>query len=224
MSYDFSMPEKPRTPSPMKAAIAVKRVRDANGHFIKSDLINVAENKTADDEALVDVKITNPLRKITAILRQIKNKQSTVVDFKFTIPLVALPLFMLLAFSLGKAGGVACGGNTQTKIGLLYTLQASNTNQSTGLFTKTKQTVAANLPFLAPLLTTNESPRGEAGQRPTTNHQILIQRDNTAITIENPKNVQLTSYNTRQVFVTGKVNTCESTIEVQNDSDVQLLP
>lgn len=209
------MPEKPRTPSPVKAAIAVKRVRDANGHFIKSSLVNMQENKSANDETLVDVKVTNPLRRITQILEQIRRRQSTVVDFKFTIPLVALPLFMLLAFSLGKAGGVTCGGNTQTKIGLLYSLRTNDTNQ-TGLFEKTKQTLTANLPFLAPLLTGNANP--------VINRQILIQRDNTAITIENPNNIQLTTYNTRQVFVTGKVNTCENTIEVDNESSVQLLP
>jgi len=210
------MPEKPRTPSPAKAAVAVKRIRDANGHFIKSDLINVQENKSANDETLVDVKVTNPLRRITQILEQIRRKQSTVVDLKFTIPLVALPLFMLLAFSLGKAGGVTCGGNTQTKLGLLYTLRAAGSTKQPGLFERTKQTVATNFTFLAPLL-------GNTQIAPA-NHQILIQRDNIAFTIENPKNIPLITYNTRQIFVTGKVNTCENTIMIENESDVQLLP
>lgn len=210
------MPEKPRIPSPAKAAVAVKRPRDENGHFIKSGILNVSENKTANDETLVDLKVTNPLRRITHILEQIRRRQSTVVDFKFTIPLIALPLFMLLAFSLGKAGGIACGDNVQTKLGLLYTLRTTSANHATGLFANTKQTIATNLPFLAPLL-------GQVEQ-PLTNRQILIQRDNTALTIENPHKVELTAYHTRQVFVTGKVNTCEQTIEVNDDSDVQLLP
>ncbi|MEN9407019.1 MAG: hypothetical protein RLZZ455_235 [Candidatus Parcubacteria bacterium] len=210
------MPEKPRRiPSPAKAAVAVKRPRDENGHFIKSSLLNIAENKTANDETLVDVKVTNPLRKITQILQQIKHKQSTVVDFKFTIPLVALPLFMLLAFSLGKSGGVMCGGNTQTKLGLLYTLRTSDTPPQ-GIMAVTKRNLATNIPFLAPFLITNTDT--------TINRQILIQRDNTAITIENPNNIPLTTYNTRQVFVTGKVNTCESTISIDDEADVQLLP
>ena len=210
------MPEKPRTPSPAKAAVAVKRPRDENGHFIKSGLMSVQENKSANDETLVDVKVTNPLRRITQILEQIRRKQSTVVDLKFTIPLVALPLFMLLAFSLGKAGGVTCGGNTQTKMGLLYTLRATATNQQPGLFDQTKKTIATNFTFLTPLLGTN--------QTAPANRQILIQRDNTAFTIENPKNIPLTTYNTRQIFVTGNVNTCENTIKVVDEADVQLLP
>lgn len=212
------MPDKPRTTSPVKAVIAAKRPRDANGHFIKNDILSVDENNDPDDETLINLKVSNPLHRIIMILKDIKRRQATTIDLKFTIPLIALPVFMIIAFSLGKNSSVlaACGGNIQTKIGLLYTLQATGSNQP-GLFEQAKQTVAANLPFLAPILTTND-------QRLTTNHQILIQRDNTAITIENPKNIPLTTYNTRQVFVTGKVNTCENTIEVKNDSDVQLLP
>ena len=204
--------------SQAKAEIAAKRKRDKHGHFIKSNLINVSEGNS-NDETLVDVKVTNPLRKITAILQQIKNKQSTVLDFKFTIPLVALPLFMLLAFSLGKSGGVACGGNTQTRIGLLYALRATNDNPSSGLFENTKSAIAKNLSFLANLLTTNDLPAGRQANR-----QILIQQGNSVLTVKNPNNVDLTAYNTRQILVTGKVNTCENTIEVDNDSSVQLLP
>lgn len=219
------MPEKPRTTSPVKAIIAAKRPRDANGHFIKNNILSVDEESDPNDETLINLKVTNPLRRIIMILKDIKRRQATTIDLKFTIPLIALPVFMLIAFSLGKNSSVlaACGGNVQTKIGLLYTLQATDSNQP-GLFEKTKQTLTTNLPFLAPLLTTNYLPGGSTSSGRQANHQILIQRDNTAITIENPKNISLTTYNTRQVFVTGKVNTCENTIEVQNDSSVQLLP
>ncbi|MDP3941780.1 MAG: hypothetical protein Q8Q49_05750 [bacterium] len=211
------MPEKPRIPSPAKAAVATHRPRDKNGHFIKSSLLNITENTSANDETLVDVKVTNPLRRIAAILQQIKNKQSTVVDFKFTIPLVALPLFMLLAFSLGKSGGVTCGGNTQTRIGLFYTLRATGNNQA-GIFDRTKQALATNIPFLAPVLA------NASGQKTSANRQILIQQGNSVLTVENPNNIDLSAYHTRQIFVTGRVNTCENTIEVDNDSSVQLLP
>lgn len=214
------MPEKPLNTSPAKSAVAATRIRGEHGHFIKKtpnspNLLNVSENKTQNDETLIDVKVTNPLRRISAILEQIKRKQATVIDFKFTIPLVALPLFMLLAFSLGKTGAT-CGGNTQTKLGLLYILRTTSTQPSAGLFGQTKQILAKNLPFLASVLGTN--------QQSTENRTILIQRDNTALTIEKPNSVSLNAYHTRQVFVTGKVNTCEQTIEVDNESDVQLLP
>lgn len=221
------MPDSQK-PSSAKAAVAAARVRGEHGHFIKKTssspnspnlpnhpkLLHLEENKTQNDETLIDVKVTNPLRRISNILEQIKRRQATVIDFKFTIPLIALPVFMLVAFSLGKSGGLAaCGDNTQTKLGIIYMLKASAGAEDT-LFQKTLKILTPLISLISPTSLTNTQ----------TSRTILIQRDNTALTIENPKNLPLASYQTRQVFVTGKVNTCKNTIGVDNDSDVQLLP
>ncbi|MBI2442687.1 MAG: hypothetical protein HYV40_02120, partial [Candidatus Levybacteria bacterium] len=69
------MPEKPLNTSPAKSAVAATRIRGEHGHFIKKtpnspNLLNVSENKTQNDETLIDVKVTNPLRRISAILEQ----------------------------------------------------------------------------------------------------------------------------------------------------------
>jgi hypothetical protein len=123
---------------------------------------------------------------------------------------------MLLAFGLGKSGAISCGGNTQTRIGIFYTLRANATTRSDSFFPKTKTALADTFPFLKPVL-------GVKQPNPSA-RQILIQQGNNVLTVANPKTLDLTAYNTRQIFVTGKVNSCENTIEVENESSVQLLP
>lgn len=209
------MPDKPRNPSPVKAIIAAKRLRDANGHFIKKGLLSIEENKNQKDETLIDVKVTNPLHRITMILQDIKRRQATTIDLKFTIPLIALPVFMLIAFSLGKNASVlaACQGNTQTKIGVIYILKSIPATPQ-GLSAK----ISGFFSFLPFFDKTNTN------QIQTVNRPILIQRDNSTMTLNNQSNVNLTPYQTRQVFATGIFNSCENTLTLQSADDVQLVP
>ncbi len=82
-------------------------------------LFNTSESD--DPEALIDIKVTNPLKKLYKILEDIKKHQATTFSLKFTIPLVALPLFLFAAFQLGR-GEAICRQNTVSRTGLLMNI------------------------------------------------------------------------------------------------------
>lgn len=70
------------------------RTRDKFGKFIKFDEDNHGDN-------LVQVSVHNPVKRIYQLLSDIKKHQETTFAFKFTIPLIALPIIMAVLFGLG---------------------------------------------------------------------------------------------------------------------------
>src|SRR5258708_4459280 len=96
---------------------AATQPHDAHGQFAPKDQVKETVSVSgalpaisadlskvpSENDDLVDVKVHNPLHRITKLLQDIKSHQSTTVSMRFTIPLIALPIVLLVAFQLGRA-------------------------------------------------------------------------------------------------------------------------
>lgn len=215
--------------------VALKLKRDAHGHFIPrsravqkvtetlktaekdliSQLVNIEQNKTTDDTTLVDVKITNPLRRITQILENIKKHQSTQVDLKFTIPLIALPIVILGAFTLGRFTTNPCESGITTMNGVIYQLQSKEVAQFPGFVERLTGFVTFFNPFAPKKVET-------VGQRIV----LVTDEGKTVQLISNASTTRdvVTSYTGRRVFVTGDSNHCTQTLSLKNSQDIELFP
>lgn len=95
----------------------IKSVNEAKGSLeILSSLIKAKE--TEDDSTLIDIKVTNPLKRIYELLQDIKKHQSTTFSLRFTIPLIALPIFLFVAFQLGR-GSYVCTQEFTSRKGVI---------------------------------------------------------------------------------------------------------
>ena len=91
-----------------------KQPRDKNGHFIPikakvdlsgsgkilSDLVKTEKDEDAFN--IFTLRMGKPWEKLIRILEDIRKKQATTVNLKFTIPLIVLPAVLLAAFTLGR--------------------------------------------------------------------------------------------------------------------------
>ena len=88
--------------------------RDAHGRFVKVGQITAkTEVKTPIpttnpefEKPILQVTVTNPLKKILYWLDQIRRKQTTTFAVKLSIPLIALPVIIFAAFQLGRSSVV----------------------------------------------------------------------------------------------------------------------
>src|SRR5258706_9616372 len=117
--------------SKAKSKVAKKRVRNELGYFapVVSGPISVSTSKAKSSDMgssddLVSIKVRNPLHKIVQILQEIKSHQATNFNLHFSIPLIALPVFIIAflgVFQLGRAQ-VTCFPTFTSKIGTLKTI------------------------------------------------------------------------------------------------------
>ncbi len=82
--------------------------------------IDVELNKSANlNDPIVDlnVRLNNPLGRLWLALKRIWKSQNTVLDFKFTIPLLVLPVAIYVGWVLWQGRGV---NTPMTKLGVLH--------------------------------------------------------------------------------------------------------
>ncbi len=197
---------------------AAKQQRDERGYFISKEPQIKIKSKTTgagnlisklfkaeetqDDEALVNVKVHNPLVKIVRILEEIKSKQATTFSMKFTIPLLALPIFFFLAFQLGRAD-VTCQKYHTSIIGQIKNIvvvSEENPNIFIGIL--------KHIPYLG--ITPKE----------ITQVQPLIMKGNEAIVIINNSKKDLNFLDGRNVILTGKYSSCQKIITLENEQNI----
>ncbi len=194
---------------------ATVRKRDSKGHFIPlnphlksssgvsgsgkiiSDFIRGEESK--DDEALVNVKVLNPLKKITQLMQDIKNKQSTTVSMRFTIPLIALPVVALIAFGIGRYNA-SCINNQSSKTGVLKVI---NFNEEKLI-----------IPFLPESLNFKQT---ISGQRP-----ILVRQSGSILSLDGELGNLQPLYN-NVVIATGDYSSCNESLSISSSSNIQKI-
>lgn len=193
--------------------------RDAHGHFIPANSTIKSSQKSSgagnfigslfkaekgeDDESLINVKVANPLAKITKLLKDIKSHQSTTVSMRFTIPLIALPVVFILAFQLGR-GQSSCHEYQASLIGTLKTIEIMRQPEE-NFFTQ----IIGFLPFWD-------------NQSKITDQSILILGNEEVITIENPTAVNLRDFS--NAIVSGKYSGCNKTIILEDKQNIQNTP
>ncbi|MDP2692836.1 MAG: hypothetical protein Q8O88_04325 [bacterium] len=201
-------PDLPIEPVPEATS---KHPQDEYGHFIRKDpqvsgLLHTAT--TNDDETLIDVKVNNPLHKITQLLQQIKSHQSTTVSMRFTIPLIALPIVLLAAFQLGRV---------QTTCSPVFTSQVGNLQILSLQVPKIDSSWYS--PFVN-LLPGNFIPQKTIGFT-REDRAVLLTQDGNTLSLLPAKGLNLSALNNMQVIVSGEYSACNKAITIDNQSNIK---
>lgn len=196
---------------------AKERVRDQSGHFIslkpkvkvagQADLISslVHAEKETDDSSLINLKVNNPFEKILRYLKDIRDKQSTTVSMKFTIPLVALPIAILLSFQLGRYQS-QCNSYFSSQIGIVENIEMVRKTASDNWFLK----LLGYLPGL-----------GEVYLKEELLHQpVLMVSPERSILIDNKTKSTLEGFGKNQVIVSGDYNSCTQTLTLDSAENI----
>ncbi|EKD99424.1 MAG: hypothetical protein ACD_22C00257G0004 [uncultured bacterium] len=191
--------------------------RGSSNDFIKTEqktsgTINfisslVSAKQTDDPETLIDIKVTNPLKKVYALLQEIKKHQSTTFSLKFTIPLIALPIFLFAAFQLGK-GQTVCKQVFTSKSGVIKNLsvEVPDTSTDVSVFSRIYRR-------LSPISQTTT-------KYVTEDRSILLDVNGETINIVHPNKVLLTDYEGKDVIVTGTYSSCTGVMSVVSEKNV----
>lgn len=196
---------------------ARNRIRDESGHFIplkpkvkvtgQAELFSrlVHTEKETDDSSLISVKVNNPVEKITRYLKDIRDKQNTTVSMKFTIPLVALPIAILLSFQLGRYNN-QCNSYFSTQLGIIENIKVVRKIAPDSWFLK----LLGHIPGF-----------GEVYLREKLISQpILIVSPERNILINNKTNSTLEGFAENQAIVSGDYNSCLQTLTLDSIENI----
>lgn len=199
---------------------ATKQQRDASGHFIplkpkvklsgQSDLLSnlIHTEKEKDDSSLINVKVNNPFEKIIRYLKDIRDKQNTTVSMKFTIPLVALPVAILLAFQLGRYQS-QCVNYFSSQTGTIENINIVRKVAPDNWVLK----LLGYLPGLGEVYLKAE----------LLNQPILIVSPERSILIDNKTKSTLEGFSKNQVIVSGDYNSCSQTLTLDSAENISKL-
>ncbi|MCL4352993.1 hypothetical protein M1615_00810 [Patescibacteria group bacterium] len=165
---------------------------------------------SSDDTTLVDVKITNPLHRITQILEQIKNRQGIPVSLHFTIPLLALPLVLFTVFQLGRAQ-TDCTPYFTSHVGILKSFKVLVPKQDSSI---SWQSLLAFLPVMP-----RPQSRNELVARDWT---LLLEENGDTVTVVKNPGLDVTSYENKRVIINGNFSACTHAIAL--DAPQNILP
>ncbi len=80
--------------------------------------LDVKRTQNLDDPILdVDLRINNPIGRLWLALKRIWKSQNTILNFKFTIPLLVLPIILFALYALWQGRGVS---TPMSKLGLVH--------------------------------------------------------------------------------------------------------
>lgn len=200
---------------------AQKRPRDRNGHFIPlkpktkvSGQINLLSDliKTQDGDdkgsSWINLTINHPFRKIIDILQQIKDRQSTTIALRFTIPLVALPIAILMAFQFGRYQS-SCTDYFSSQVGTLQNITIERSVAPEHWFLK----ALSYLPFVS----------GVYDKKETLVQPVIVQENYQAVIINNEANTNLNPFNQSKVIIFGNYNPCSQTLTLDSAQNISNL-
>lgn len=203
---------------------ALKQTRGNHGQFASRDTDGeeqrrnrmpsfsdiFASERVADptDETLINVRINNPFHRIIKLLKDIKSHQSTTVAFRFSIPLIALPIFFLGAFQLGRFQS-SCATVTTSKIGILQTITVSLPPPPGPL---------DSLKRLIPGIPSLTKPSELESQQQT----LLLSANDEITHLVHPDSLSLRSFEGQPVLITGTYSECTKTMTVDTRENVRV--
>lgn len=200
-----------------KSEVAKEKPRDARGHFIREDkgvkkdspvehLLkeSVRYSKTEDD--ILNVKVGNPLKRITQLLEQIKKQKAFSFTLKGSLGVMGIAL---VVGTFGIFGGekILCNKGTQSKIGYLRILQ-------------TQDPEASNVPLFGGIIDWIKISTGQAKTYPRV---ILVQQDNNTISIPYSINLNTNSYLNSIVIVSGNYDSCAQVLKPHDNTSFEVM-
>ena len=180
--------------------------RDTHGRFVKADQITAkTEVKTPIpttnpefEKPILQVTVTNPLKKILYWLDQIRKKQTTTFAVKLSIPLIALPVIIFAAFQLGRSSVVLP-------------------------FIQTATPTPAVKPSPSPQTPYSRSGTLKIARSGDQIKYVLALKNGENVLLVVPTNIQLTKYQNKQVLVTGYYNRQANLISVTEIAEIELF-
>ena len=184
----------------------IKSVKEAKGSLeVLSDFISAKESE--DDSTLIDIKVTNPLKRIYTLLQDIKKHQSTTFSLRFTIPLIALPIFLFVAFQLGR-GSYVCSQNFTSKKGIIKNLQIDAPIENRSVIDRLFN------------FTSNSINIENIGSEYIHTSKAVLDVNNELIDIISVKSIDLTKYENNQVIVSGIYSSCSNTMTLNSNNNI----
>lgn len=198
----------PSQPRDNKGHFATNKAKSTGSANILSHLIHTGEGH--DDTTLIDVKVTNPLKRIVEAIQDLKKHQSTTFSLRFTIPLIALPIFLLVAFQLGRVQ-TACNQAITSKVGTVKNVTVQIPQENANWFSW----IWTFFPSL-PKLGTNEPLVSEE-------RTVLINSQGETLMVLHHPALNLKPFENQTVLLTGKFSACSSVITLESEKNISLL-
>lgn len=170
---------------------------DTSGRFTSSTKIETPSVPLVPEleKPLVQVSITNPLRKIMYWLDQIRRHQTTTFAIKLSIPLIALPVIAVVFFQLGRN----------------YAFPFPLTT-----FTSTPS------PAPIPILKISKTGTFYIAKGKQTSY-LLSLKDGGAVILEIPSAINVSKYLNKQILVTGIYNSSTNVLKVEDIAEIELF-
>jgi len=186
----------------------IKSVNEAKGSLeILSSLIKAKE--TEDDSTLIDIKVTNPLKRIYELLQDIKKHQSTTFSLRFTIPIIALPIFLFVAFQLGR-GSYVCTQDFTSKKGIIKLIKVDVPAEQDGFISKLWKNIGV------------PSVSGISSEYVTEERVLLDTQMGNIIHVMSTKAVDMQYYKDQTVVITGTYSSCTNTITLNSENNIAI--
>lgn len=152
------------------------------------------------EKPLVQLSISNPFKKLLYWLDQIRKKQTTTLAIKLSIPLIAFPIILAAAFSLGRITG----------LGLIGSDIAKSTPVPSPKIEVPAQTEISKAGTL----------RIAKSASKTT--YLLALRNGELMSLEIPETINLAKYGNKQILVSGTLDKNTNVLRVTDIAEVTI--
>lgn len=207
---EFRSPEvSPRTEVGGETSIPVTPALEPKNTKKPNPLTRLFSKTTSiektDDDDLVDIRVGNPLRKITELLQEIKRQKAFSFTLKGSLGIMGV---VMVAGTFGIMGGTRalCDKGIQTKVGTVKILRYQDPMDETWL---------DYVPILSSILPKHTSSR-----------TVMLTPDNKILKIKLPNNSLIsTNYQlqTTDYFATGSYDTCSETLSLDDQSSLEII-
>lgn len=209
--------------SEAKSEVAREKPRDAYGHFVADDSVtssgglqdyvkdhshfSSASGRTHDD--LLDIRVGNPLARITQLLQDIKKQKAFSFTLKGSLGIMGVAL-VISTFGIFGGTRLLCNKGRQTQVGIVRLL--GTPDEADYRWPLIEPVVEYYRSFMNPDRVDNKHPR-----------VILQTGGNETIYIPYNKEVGIEAYNQQKVLVTGEYDSCSRTLRVDDLGAVEVV-
>lgn len=201
-----SIPKPEGTPKSPGSASALP----SKNHSVIRSLLptDVTVDHNVNDDTLLDVKIGNPLRKITQLLEDIKKQKAFSFTLKGSLGVAGI-LMVVTTFGLFGGTKALCSKGVQSHIGTIKELQMADIPERSYIVERVMVVWDAII--------------GNDFTRRNRQRVLLITPDEDALTVkERVDGLSLTRY-PGKVVVTGDFDSCSNTLTVKDINGVESL-
>lgn len=197
----------------LKSESTSSRPRDEKGHFISLPDIKSAKNPLEkflishtgnykDEEDLLDIRIGNPLRRVIALLEEIKRQKAFSFSLKGSLGLAGVVLAISL-FGIFGGGRMICDKGTQSLVGTVRVLNE-------------REIYSKPVPLITYLLELVASP-----QKQIKNRMILIKNDLETVYLPFSEELDISKFSNLPVIATGNYNSCLHELTVIDKDSIE---